>query len=88
VHADRQHIHQATGENSHGRAEGNVLLAGLLVRSITNQFWPPILAALLSASSPILVDWHIIAMTEPLFLFLGSIGLYLLNQFSREASEP
>ena len=61
----------------------NIFLIGLLVWQVTNIGWITILGASLAAFSPILIDWHVIAMTEPLFLFLSSIGLYSLIRHQR-----
>lgn len=57
----------------------NVLLAALLVkRMLPLAIWPPILAGLLVAISPTLLEIHSMAWSEPLFIFLGFLGLALL----------
>jgi len=61
----------------------NIFLIGLLVWQTTNIGWITILGASLAAFSPILINWHVIAMTEPLFLFLSSISLFFLIRYQR-----
>jgi hypothetical protein len=59
----------------------NVLLAAFLVRRILpSVIWSPILAGLLVASSPTLLEIHSMAWTEPMFIFLGFIGLAFLAE--------
>ncbi len=61
----------------------NIFLIGLLVWQATNIGWITMLGASLAAFSPILIDWHTMAMTEPLYLFLGSISLFFLIRYQR-----
>jgi hypothetical protein len=57
----------------------NVLLAAFLVRRmLPSAIWPPILAGLLVAISPTLLEIHSMAWTEPMFIFQGLIGLAFL----------
>jgi hypothetical protein len=59
----------------------NVLLAAFLVRRmLPSAIWPPILAGLLVAISPTLLEIHSMAWSEPMFIFLGFIGLAFLAE--------
>jgi hypothetical protein len=59
----------------------NVLLAAFLVHnSLPRYSWSPILAGLLVGISPALLEIHSMAWTEPMFIFLGFLGLALLGR--------
>jgi hypothetical protein len=57
----------------------NILLAGLLTARVARLPWVPILVALFALGSPILLDVHLMAMTEPLFLCLAMLTLIALS---------
>lgn len=57
----------------------NVLLVGLLTARAARPCWVPIVVALLALGSPILLDVHLVAMTEPLFLCLLMLTLIALS---------
>jgi 4-amino-4-deoxy-L-arabinose transferase-like glycosyltransferase len=61
----------------------NIFLVGLLVakNDISGRstiVWLPLLASLLLLSAPTMLEIHVMAWTEPLFLFLGFTGLFVL----------
>jgi hypothetical protein len=61
----------------------NIFLVGLLVakNNITGRpaiVWLPLFGSLLLLSAPTMLEIHVMAWTEPLFLFLGFTGLFLL----------
>jgi hypothetical protein len=57
----------------------NVLLAAWLVLDVLQDaIGPPLIVALLIAFSPIMLEIHSMAWTEPLFIFLGFLGLAFL----------
>lgn len=56
----------------------NVMLAGLIVFASTRSFAASVAASLFAATAFPMVQIHSTALTEPLCLFLGFLGLYLL----------
>jgi 4-amino-4-deoxy-L-arabinose transferase-like glycosyltransferase len=61
----------------------NIFLVGLLVAKSdisgrSTIVWLPLLASLLLLSAPTMLEIHVMAWTEPLFLFLGFTGLFVL----------
>jgi Dolichyl-phosphate-mannose-protein mannosyltransferase len=62
----------------------NVLLVGLLIRKATGASpAPPPVGSLLAATSVDLLRIHTVAISEPLFLFLMTLSLYLLAGYAR-----
>jgi hypothetical protein len=62
----------------------NIFLVGLLVakNDISGRstiVWLPLLGSLLLLSAPTMLEIHVMAWTEPLFLFLGFTGLFVLS---------
>jgi len=65
----------------------NILLIGLLLYNFTKKsFYIPILGSLLILTSTVMVDIHSMAWTEPLFIFLGFMGLFLLTLYVQNNS--
>ncbi len=58
----------------------NIFLVGLTVRRhASHSFWLPMLAALLTLTAPDILNYHSLAVTEPLFICLALIGLLCLT---------
>lgn len=58
----------------------NIFLVGLTVRRYESRsFWLPVLAALLTLTAPDILNYHSLAVTEPLFICLVLIGLLSLT---------
>ncbi|MCJ7708298.1 MAG: glycosyltransferase family 39 protein [Anaerolineales bacterium] len=61
----------------------NVLLVGLAVGEVTSSVGLSLLGALVTLTSPIMIEVHSWTMSEPLYLFLGLMGLYLLSCYQK-----
>ena len=60
----------------------NIFLVGLMVRRhATQSFWLPVLAALLMLSAPDILNYHSLAITEPLFICFALTGLLCLTVY-------
>lgn len=60
---------------------GNLALAGFVVHVGLRRFWPGVLATSLLAVSPVIVEAHDSAMSEPLFLFLFLSASHFLADY-------
>ncbi|HSF82166.1 MAG TPA: hypothetical protein VLA49_13070 [Anaerolineales bacterium] len=65
---------------------GNILLMGLYLGYLWRKFnipspWIPMAGALVIFSAPTLLELHLMAWTEPLFLLLGMAGIFLLGEY-------
>jgi 4-amino-4-deoxy-L-arabinose transferase-like glycosyltransferase len=61
----------------------NILVVGTILRSVSienevNIYWISIVGSLFMLAAPIMLEIHVMAWTEPLFLFLGFSGFVLL----------
>ena len=64
---------------------GSCVLVGLLVqRQAVGRRWLGLLAALVAANSACFVDVHVMAWTEPLFIFLALLSMLFLHEHFRE----
>lgn len=61
----------------------NVFVTGWLVFRYTGSLLAGSLSALVTFASPVLIDLHLMAMSEPLFLVFLLGGLYLLAEYVR-----
>ncbi len=67
----------------------NILLVGLMLRSYAPaSFWTPILGSFLMLTSVIVLWVHSWAWSEPLFIFLGLSGLWLLARHLEHPKPP
>lgn len=58
----------------------NILLAGIMINKCTNDsFWFPIFGSLLILISDVVLNIHSVAWSEPLFIFFGFLGLFILS---------
>jgi len=61
---------------------GNVLLVGLILRRYVRFRWIAVLGSLLVLTSVDLLHVHSMIWTEPLFIFLGLLGLLLIAEYA------
>jgi hypothetical protein len=59
----------------------NALLVGIIVGRETHSCIAAVTASFLLVTSPALIEIHTWAMSEPVFLFLGLTGIYLLSRY-------
>jgi|GEM_PF-3308001 len=65
----------------------NILLVGLALRKYTRgSFYTSVLGSFLMLTSATMLSVHSIAQTEPLFLFLGTLGILLVMRYLRNGS--
>jgi hypothetical protein len=57
----------------------NCVTVGVATKRVTSSPWAGILASLLMLTSPTMIEVHSWALSEPLYLFLGLLGLWLLS---------
>ena len=56
----------------------NIILIGSMIHRMNQSFWVTVFGTLLILTSEDMIRIHIWAMTEPLFIFLSLLGLYML----------
>lgn len=67
----------------------NAFLVGLMLkRALRQSFWTPILGCFLMISSYVMLDVHSVALSEPLFIFLSLLGLFLLAGYVESPKLP
>ncbi|MBF0504801.1 MAG: glycosyltransferase family 39 protein [Candidatus Omnitrophica bacterium] len=66
----------------------NILLFGILTKKYTRSAWLGLSAALLMLSAPDVVDIHLKAMSEPLFIFFMLIWLLLFMEYLKNPRWP
>jgi 4-amino-4-deoxy-L-arabinose transferase-like glycosyltransferase len=59
----------------------SILLAGTMVRSHPGTLWTAVLASFMMLTSTTLLGVHSMAWSEPLFIFFGFLGLFLLELY-------
>lgn len=59
----------------------NIILVGFIIRKCTRSFWAPLIGSSLILTNGNLLGIHSMAWTEPLFLFLGLLGLILMAKY-------
>jgi 4-amino-4-deoxy-L-arabinose transferase-like glycosyltransferase len=69
----------------------NILVVGIILRSVSIEnevdiYWISIVGSLFMLAAPIMLEIHVMAWTEPLFLFLGFSGLVLLAIYLQNSS--
>jgi len=63
----------------------NIFLVGKVIKTYTdNSFWVPIGGSFFILSSEDILRIHFLALSEPLFIFLGFLGLFLLTEYSHK----
>ena len=60
---------------------GSVLLVGLVIRACTRRAWLAVLGGFIVLNSVHLIDVHVMAMSEGVFLLLALLGLALLGAY-------
>ncbi len=61
----------------------NCIMVGVAVREMTASAWAGGLGSILMLISPTMIELHSWAMSEPLYLFLGLLGAWLLSRSLR-----
>lgn len=56
----------------------NCVIVGVAIRRVTSSAWAGVLGSLVMAASPTMIDIHSWALSEPLYIFLAMLGLWLL----------
>ncbi len=64
----------------------NILLVGLVLRRYARSPWIPILGSFLVLTCVDLLEIHSMAWTEPLFIFLGLLGLLFIAEYAERQS--
>jgi len=64
----------------------NVLLVGLILRRYARFFWIPVLGSFLAMTAVDLLHVHSMVWTEPLFIFLGLLGLLFMAMYTAHQS--
>ena len=59
----------------------NVLLVGAILCAVTRRTWPTLLGMFFMLASPIMIDLHSWAMSEPLYLLWGLAAVLLLHAY-------
>lgn len=59
----------------------NILFVGYIVQVNTTRLWPSIFASVLMLTSVDMIFYHSMALSEPLFIFLGLGALYFLDNY-------
>ncbi|MEJ2550198.1 MAG: glycosyltransferase family 39 protein [Anaerolineales bacterium] len=59
----------------------NVFMIGWFIFRISGNFFAPIVGSLLAACSPIMISWHSMAMSEPIFITFLLVGMGLLSKY-------
>src|SRR4030042_319237 len=59
----------------------NIFLAGYMIRKYTGSIWNSIFGSFLILTSTDMLNFHCWAMTEPIFLFLSLLALYLVSAY-------
>ena len=57
----------------------NCVMAGVATKRVTSSLWAGILGSLLMLTSPTMIGVHSWALSEPLYIFLALVGLWLLS---------
>lgn len=64
-----------------GLFAANIALVGAIVNRYGGLFWPSVLASYVILASPNMLMIHAMAWSEPLFIFLGFLGILLLADY-------
>ncbi len=64
-----------------GLFAANIALVGAIVNRYGGLFWPSVLASYVILASPTTLMIHAMAWSEPLFIFLGFLGILLLADY-------
>lgn len=67
---------------------GNVLLAGAVLHRCTGRSWLALVGAFVVLNSAQLIDVHLMLWTEPVFMFLGLLGLAMLGSHLENPKLP
>lgn len=59
----------------------NVVLIGWFIHQLSRNAFAVVMGSLLAACSPIMISWHSMAMTEPIFIFFMLLGMGILNKY-------
>jgi hypothetical protein len=59
----------------------NIGIVFFILRSISSNFWLPMAGCTLILASPAMIQIHAMAWTEPLFISLSTLGLYVLSRY-------
>lgn len=62
----------------------NILMVGLLINAYSRSLWISLFGAFLTLTSIAIIYVHSMALSEPLFIFLGFFGLYLVAVYLRD----
>jgi len=65
----------------------NILLISYIIKKITRSIWLSIFCAIVMITSVVVLGIHLMAWSEPLFIFLGYLGLYLLINYLKEKNK-
>jgi 4-amino-4-deoxy-L-arabinose transferase-like glycosyltransferase len=57
----------------------NCVMVGVATRQVTSSPWAGVLGSLLMLTSPTMIEVHSWALSEPTYIFLGLVGLWLLS---------
>ncbi len=67
---------------------GNTALVGLALRRMTGRMAPALAGSFLLLASPIMIELHSWAMSEPLFLFWSLLAIILLDAYRASSRTP
>ncbi len=59
----------------------NIFLVGMLIFRYTRALWPALIGSALILASSTQIQFHVMALTEPLFIFLMLVGIYSLTHY-------
>ncbi len=59
----------------------NIMLVGMVIKRYTGKKWIALFGAFIIMTSETLIYMHLIVWTEALFLFLGTLGIYLAAEY-------
>lgn len=62
----------------------NVIMIGWIIFRLSGSYVASILGSLLAAISPIMISWHSMAMTEPIFITFLLLGMGLLSKYFKQ----
>lgn len=62
----------------------NILLISYIVKKITHSIWLSAFCAIIMITSVVVLGIHLMAWSEPLFIFFGYLGFYLIVNYLKE----